>query len=274
MSIESKKVPVNNIFILKYLKSLIWSAQLFFLGVATKKNRLLIYQIYNVFFSFYNPPVKKLLPEISIDSLVSVKEPVTVLEPVVVQGNVTPYETIVLNLIVASKKPKTLFEIGTFDGRTTLNLALNTSENVIIYTIDLPKEETNTAELPVARSDQNLINTNVTGMRFLTENAKILLGNRTITQLYGDTAKFDFEPYYSSCDFVFVDAAHTYEYVKNDSEIALKLLKNGSGVILWHDYDDKHSGSVQAVNELFEANPTWNMFHVKGTNIAGVFLSK
>ena len=35
-------------------------------------------------------------------------------------------------------------------------------------------------------------------------------------------------------DFVFVDGAHNYDYVKNDSEKGWRMLRRG-GIIAWHD---------------------------------------
>jgi predicted O-methyltransferase YrrM len=56
-----------------------------------------------------------------------------------------------------------------------------------------------------------------------------------IKQLYGDSARFDFSPYFNNIDMVFVDGAHSYDYVVNDSEIALKLIGSKKGIIVWHD---------------------------------------
>lgn len=242
------------------------------IGMLSRERRMLVYRIHRLFYIFNNPPVKKTLQQKVLDQIISANKVIQTVELVGVQGNTTAYEQAVLNMFVKEMNPKTIFEIGTFDGRTTLNFAINSSEDTEIYTFDLPKDEIDTALLKVSTSDQKLINKNVTGSRFLSERGQRLINDRKITQLYGDTATFDFSPYYNSIDFVFVDAAHTYEYVKNDSEIALKLLRNGKGTILWHDYDDKHGGSVQAINEILEKNPSWNMFHVADTNIACLIL--
>lgn len=229
-----------------------------------------MYKVHRLFYEYNNPPIEKKLPNIVLNKIISAKEVISTVELNGVQGNTTPYEQAVLNMFIKETCPKTIFEIGTFDGRTTLNFAINSKVGTTIFTFDLPKNTTSAAALNVYSSDQKLINTNITGSRFSSERGKKLTEGREIKQLFGDTATFDFSPYYGSIDLVFVDAAHTYEYVKNDSEIALKLLKGGKGTILWHDYDDKHGGSVQAINELLEKNPGWNMFHIADTNIAGL----
>ncbi len=51
-------------------------------------------------------------------------------------GNVNVAELAVLNALCRTLKPKSIMEIGTFDGRTTLNLALNS--NAQVFTLDLP----------------------------------------------------------------------------------------------------------------------------------------
>ncbi len=52
-------------------------------------------------------------------------------------------------------------------------------------------------------------------------------------------------------DFIYIDANHTYEYVKKDIELWYPKLKNG-GMMAGHDYDPCWEGVVRAVNERFE----------------------
>ncbi|MCR4336539.1 MAG: class I SAM-dependent methyltransferase, partial [Candidatus Omnitrophica bacterium] len=48
--------------------------------------------------------------------------------------------------------------------------------------------------------------------------------------------------------FVFIDANHSYAYVKSDTENALKMISE-QGIILWHDYDFIHPYVFQLINE-------------------------
>lgn len=265
-------MPTYIKFFIIYFSSLLLTIFLFTLGILLRKQRKLLYRLHRMYRDTYYPPRQQELPLVPLSKIITTNHVISVAEPISVQGNVTAYEQISLNNLIKEFAPQVIFEIGTFDGRSTLNFGLNAPEDVHIYTFDLPKETTSKALLNVSDSDQRLIEKNVTGSRFLTPEAKQLLGQRTITQLFGDTATFDFSPYYNSCDFVFVDAAHTYDYVTNDSAIALKLLKDNKGIILWHDYDDKHEGSVQAIDEFASTHPDWNMFHIENTNIAGLIL--
>ena len=53
-----------------------------------------------------------------------------------------------------------------------------------------------------------------------------------------------------SLDFVFIDAGHMYEEVKEDISLWLPKVKPG-GVISGHDYSNKWPGVAAAVNEMF-----------------------
>lgn len=51
-------------------------------------------------------------------------------------------------------------------------------------------------------------------------------------------------------DFVYIDANHDYEFVKDDITNALKKIKKG-GLIAGHDYNEETPGVINAVNEIF-----------------------
>src|SRR5271157_5902498 len=53
------------------------------------------------------------------------------------QGNLTVDELAVVALLCQWLQPQTVFEFGTFNGRTTLNLAANTPPDAKVYTLDL-----------------------------------------------------------------------------------------------------------------------------------------
>src|SRR5438552_1903704 len=56
-------------------------------------------------------------------------------------ANLAPNELIILSTVCAAMQPKCIFEFGTFDGLTTLHLALNSRADAKIYTIDLPPDD-------------------------------------------------------------------------------------------------------------------------------------
>lgn len=148
------------------------------------------------------------------------------------QGNVSLYELYCLASIAGCFKPASIFEIGTFDGRTTLHFALNTPETTTIHTLDIPPEELSKVKLKLDEGDPQLVDKKEfrIGEKFLNRPE-----SKKITQHLSDSAKFDYSGFQNSIDIFFVDGAHSYEYIESDTYNALKTLKD-SGIILWHDY--------------------------------------
>lgn len=178
-------------------------------------------------------------------------------------GNVNLTELAVLNGLCRTYRPKEIFEIGTFDGRTTLNLALNSDANV--HTLDLPAEELDSSD--VVGADRRYVEKPSSGARFTSPPHNALPCVKRIGQLLGDSAKFDFSPWHGKMDFVFVDGAHTHDFVVNDSQVALKLLNPKGGVIVWHDYG-VWPDVAKALQELTEEKPDLPLVNVKGTSLA------
>lgn len=181
-------------------------------------------------------------------------------------GHTTEFELKVISNLVKQYNPKKIFEIGTFKGRTTLNMAINSGEDTQIFTLDLPSEDFNKAKLTIEAGEAAYVKKEQSGERFLNHPA-----SHKIKQLFGDSATFDFMPYQNQIDLVFIDASHSYDYVLNDSLKVLSLMKKG-GVILWHDYTN-WSGVRDALNHLYETNPAFKQIkHIGGTSIAiGIF---
>src|SRR5207245_2552727 len=50
-------------------------------------------------------------------------------------GNPTPVELFCLGALVRASGARAIFEIGTFDGTTTLQLALNSPDNAVVWTL-------------------------------------------------------------------------------------------------------------------------------------------
>lgn len=59
-----------------------------------------------------------------------------------------------------------------------------------------------------------------------------------------------------SFDFIYIDAAHDYESVKQDIELSLPLLRP-RGILAGHDYQKEHPGVVNAVHDLL-GTPTYH----------------
>jgi predicted O-methyltransferase YrrM len=178
-------------------------------------------------------------------------------------GNVNLAELAILAQAAAATKPGTVIvEIGTFDGRTTMNLAVNASAQVPVITLDLPSDHIVLHQL--APGERQYVDKPTPGERIRSSAWPWSAYARRITQLHGDSATFDWSEHDGKAGLVFVDGSHAYEYVRKDSETALRLLAAG-GMVMWHDYG-AWDGVTRALEEL-EASRTLGLRHVRGTSL-------
>lgn len=179
-------------------------------------------------------------------------------------GNISVLELVALASLVRLQKPRIAFEIGTFDGRSTLNLAANTDELSRVYTLDLDRNSLESTAFPLDEGDRKYVEKEISGSKYLgTEYAK------RIVQLYGDSATFDFSPYTSLIEFAFVDGAHSYDYLMSDTKNTLRMMAGGRGTIVWHDYDSPFWPDVTVgLNNLYLQEPSFrNLKHIAGTTL-------
>lgn len=172
--------------------------------------------------------------------------------------SVNSYDRAILCAISRLLQPKTFFEIGTYLGETTLAVARN-NPGTQVYTLDLPSpEERKVAALEM--TDEYLFERWDRGSAF-----KGTPESPRIQVLTGDSATFDFSPYAGKIDMAFIDASHSYSYVKADTEAVLGMLAP-DGVILWHDYP-AYPGIYAYLNEL-GATPDRKIYHISNTGLA------
>jgi predicted O-methyltransferase YrrM len=161
------------------------------------------------------------------------------------QNTIHLIETSFLLSLIKGINAKLVFEIGTYKGATTSNIAYNLAKSGKIYTIDLPP-----------------------GFDFvpgeLFQNDKKV--RDSIIQLHGDSTQFDFSPFYGKIDLMFIDGNHRYEYVLSDSENAVKCVKK-NGYIVWDDFSDKYPGTMKAVSDTC-LKYGLQLFHITGTKFA------
>ncbi|MBD1846524.1 class I SAM-dependent methyltransferase [Cyanobacteria bacterium FACHB-63] len=134
------------------------------------------------------------------------------------------WDLLAVCMIARHYNPKICFEIGTGHGRTTHHLALNTSDNTKICTLDI--------------SD-----TDVVGCVFRGQPSA-----RKIRKLLGNSTSFDYSEWLGRVDLVIVDGDHSYEGVQEDTRRAFELLAPG-GYILWDDFAPGWPGVVKALKE-------------------------
>jgi predicted O-methyltransferase YrrM len=188
------------------------------------------------------PGVEKLGVEISVSEI---NRPFDMYLPLV--------ELLTLIAICKYKCPKRVFEIGTYTGSTTLSLAISSTETTQVYTLDLPNEFQKKFTIP-----------GVVGSAF--QNTSV---SSRIHQLWGDSRTFDFTPFLTNIDLVFIDGSHNYDVVCSDSENAFKLLTPG-GVIIWDDYlwELRHPSCAGVTRCLNELRKSKKCFLISGTRLA------
>jgi len=126
-------------------------------------------------------------------------------------------------------KPQVIFEIGTLNGAGALHWAGN-APGAEVYTLDLPAGTRPSLALTEADRQHVGVHGAAIGMAFDGKPEA-----QRIHCLYGDSATFDYTPFHARVDLFFIDGAHSYEYVRNDTSRALACCKPG-GIIAWHDY--------------------------------------
>ena len=241
----------------RYLFAIAGLAYGFSLGLRRGRNRALVAHIANHF--GYRGVSRGQLPLVAIDEITSALTPVVIPKARARDGNVSELELLVLARLMAERRPLTVLEIGTFDGRTTAALAANAPAAARVLTIDLPANGVTAPK--IENRDAGLIAISRPGTSSLD-------GAYTsrIEQLYGDSATHDFGDL--KVDFAFIDGSHSYEYVLSDSRRVRAMLRDGRGVIVWHDYGVEWEGVTQALDELRLEPDFSRLATIDGTSLA------
>lgn len=257
MSDVDRGAPSRTVrFAKRYAVAAVGSAFALTAGVMKGRHRQLIRQIAAHF--GHSGELPRRLPSVAADEITSARTPITLAELFPAVGNVTLAELVVLARLARESEPSSIFEIGTFDGRTTLALAMN-APDANVFTLDLPPTEQ--TKMNIEPGERVFVDKPMSGARFqgTPESARI-------TQLYGDSATFDFKPY--AAQLVFVDGSHAYDYVLSDADRALSLVGNGPGVLVFHDYGE-WDGVTRALEHLARTDRRFaGLKWVEGTTLA------
>ena len=158
-------------------------------------------------------------------------------------ASISLVEAAALTALIHKINAKRIFEFGTYKGVSTTQLALNLPHDGMVFTLDLPEDH----------PAYSLAIPKVAEQQIATEKGKGMLIPHDlrgkVTFLRADSAKFDTAPYLESMDLIFVDGAHSYEYVKNDTVKGLEMLRPG-GIIAWHDCTPSHPSVVRYLSIL------------------------
>jgi len=158
-------------------------------------------------------------------------------------ASISLIEAAALSALIHKINAKRIFEFGTYKGVSTTQLALNLPQDGMVFSLDLPEDHpAYSLDIPKVAEQQ-----------IAAEKGKGVLIPRDlggkVTFLRADSAKFDTTPYRGSMDLIFVDGAHSYEYVKNDTVKGLDMLRPG-GIIAWHDCTPSHPDVVRYLRTL------------------------
>lgn len=176
-----------------------------------------------------------------------------------VPASVSPLECAALAALIRKTNARKIFEFGTYKGVSTTQLALNIGNDGQVYTLDLPEDHPAYSLDILKEAERQIAAEGGKGILLPAE-----LRNR-VTFLRSDSATFDTRPYLNSMDLIFVDGAHSYDYVKNDTEKGWEMLRPG-GIIAWHDCNPNHPDVVRFL-QSFKVHVTV----VEGTTLAFAF---
>ena len=249
-------------FLRPYFFALGSAIGLFSVGWATWRGRALIVEFCRLAGYRYGARAPESLPQIAPERLVPDGSAVRLAALEGVDGNVSERELAIIGQLVSRTHPAQIFEIGTFDGRTTLNIAINSPDSRI-DTLDLPASDSSRVEAPLDRHEIKYAQKPRSGARYAGTEAE-----GRICQLSGDSATFDFSPWYGKVDLIFIDGSHAYPYVINDSLQAIRMLREERGVVIWHDYG-QWDGVTLALNDLKRSHPAFrDLVRLRGTTLA------
>src|SRR5260221_9343304 len=144
-------------FLPKYFYAGLSSLFLFTFGVFVERHRFLIFQIAR-HFGMKMPVEAERLPVLPLGSVLQSKLDLTLLEPLAEGGNVSMLELMIIANLAKQATPPTAFEIGTFDGRTTLNIAANLKTPGSVFTLDLPQAGLGETKFQLAPGERAFVN--------------------------------------------------------------------------------------------------------------------
>ena len=149
--------------------------------------------------------------------------------------------------ILVDRAPRVVLEIGTFHGHTTRLLAIN-APTAVIHTLDLPEDYDPRADhSPLPKDDLHLIGSRRVGAQYRSDPSVT-----NVVQHFGDSAEWDFG-IAEGATFYLIDGAHTYEYVRSDTERALAAARGREATLVWHDVHLWHPEIVHWLAEMVAA---------------------
>jgi hypothetical protein len=173
-------------------------------------------------------------------------------------GGMSFDELLILARATQALKPRTIFEIGTYNGLSTAVLLLNSDSNATIVTMDLPTSAA--ADDNWLPSDQQLVTSRRLG------SVPRALGLERYTQLLCDSMSFDPSSYENSVELGLIDAAHDLAHVQNDTLKMARMISD-RGTVFWHDYGGK--GAFRPLAHYLEGlGKRGSIYRIRDTSLA------
>lgn len=170
-------------------------------------------------------------------------------------------ETAVLVALTKALAARHIFEIGTLYGLQTLNLAANLPADGHLWTLDLDRAAL--AEARLNERDRAIAARHLAAAHEPAFAAEPWPAR--VTQLWGDSTRFDYSDHAGRMNLVYVDGGHDLATVTSDTRHALRLLDDSRpGAVVWHDDQNPahpdvavHLDQVAQEREIFYVGDTW-----------------
>lgn len=172
-------------------------------------------------------------------------------------GSSPLHDVAAIAALTQKKKPREVFEIGTFEGLTTVVFIKNSGPSTRVHTLDLPHDRTDLVRTERSYEAHSIACSYDSGHLIKTFGV-----GPQVDTLFGDSAVFDFSQYRDRIDLFFVDGAHTEDYVACDSYHAFESIAS-DGWVLWHD-----CLVPQVLKVLKQIAALVDVQHISGTNLA------
>lgn len=203
------------------------------------------------------------IPIVSLEEITPGPISLKISEKETKDGNVSLSELLCIVSIIKYYQARKIFELGTFDGRTTLNMHHNCCKKPNIFTLDLPKSHTEKTVYKIHDWEKIYTNKNEPGIKF-----SHLKDEGSIIQILSDSANFERQDLNDYFDFIFVDGSHTNKYVENDTELAMRLINKEKGIIVWHDYNSGWQDVTNTMENYFAKDKRFkNIKSIKETSL-------
>lgn len=176
-------------------------------------------------------------------------------------------DTMILLTLAKLVQPRNFFEIGTFLGAQTLNMAVNLQSADRIYTMDLGQEDSSN----VQQQKEDAV---LTVKHLANEKRLAFLGTpheKKVEQIFGNSNTYDFSRFHGRLDMIYIDGGHDLETLTNDTRNSFAMLSPGRPtVVAWHDYSNAVYPQVKTyldelshTKKIYHIEDSWMCFHIQ-----------